>query len=190
LNKAEKANMTKTETNKTPVCNDTEDSYLRKQAWDYFSVHAAQRLTIFNFYIGLSSATATGYFASLKSDSNLGPMRTLLALLLCFFAFVFWKLDERTKALIGIAEDSLKYFERSQAHHIHAKVFTHEETTAAAQRRSLKGWRATMFWRWPLSYTKCFHLVYLSFFLMGVAALMLNHPRAVEWCWDAIRRLV
>ena len=36
-----------------------EDSYLRKQAWDYFNVHASQRLAIFNFYVVLSSLTMT-----------------------------------------------------------------------------------------------------------------------------------
>ena len=29
----------------------TEDD-LRKQTWDYFHMHAAQRLTTFNFYVG------------------------------------------------------------------------------------------------------------------------------------------
>lgn len=74
----------------------SEPSYLRKQAWDYFSVHASQRLTIFNFYIIVSSLVATSYFASFKSDSNLESARPALAALLCFIAFVFWKLDSAT----------------------------------------------------------------------------------------------
>jgi len=31
------------------------ETFLRKQAWDYFVIHASQRMTIFNFYIALSS---------------------------------------------------------------------------------------------------------------------------------------
>ena len=48
----------------------------------------------------LSSLTATTYAAALKSESNLQPVRGLIALLLCLFAFVFWKLDERNRFLI------------------------------------------------------------------------------------------
>ena len=163
---------------------------MRKQAWDYFSMHASQRLTIFNFYIGLSSFTATGYVASFNRDSNLGSVRALLAFLLCFFAFVFWKLDQRTNVLIKNAENTLKHFEESQAHHLHAKVFLHEEIETETHRKSIKGWGKVMFWRLPLSYSQCFNTVYLTFFSIGIGALAWNHLGWMYWCWRAIRGLV
>jgi hypothetical protein len=167
-----------------------EESFLRKQAWDYFNTHAGQRLTIFNFYIGLSSVTATGYFASFKADSNLESVRVLLAGLLCFFAFVFWKLDQRTKVLIKNAENALKYFEELQPHHVRAKVFMHEETKTDAHRDSIKGWAKLMIWRWPLSYSDCFNLVYIVFFMIGIGALMWNHLHWIQWFWRGICRLL
>src|ERR1700731_2520334 len=80
------------------------NTFLRKQAWDYFDAHASQRMSIFNFYIALSSVTATTYAAAWKADSNLQSARGLLAFLLLLFAFVFWKFDQRNKALIKNAE--------------------------------------------------------------------------------------
>ena len=55
------------------------DDFLRKQAWDYFVLHAGQRLTVFNFYIVISSVTATAYFSSFKIDSNLQHARPFSA---------------------------------------------------------------------------------------------------------------
>ena len=163
-------------------------SFLQRQAWDYFNTHAAQRLTIFNFYIGLSSVAATGFFASFKSDSNLQSARPLLAGLLCFFAFVFWKLDQRTKALIKNAEDTLKYFEDLQPHHVHAKVFLHEEMKTEEHRESIKGWAKILIWRWPLSYSHCFNLVYAVFFMIGAAALVPYAWHCIQSCLQTISR--
>jgi hypothetical protein len=182
--------MTRTSADRPPEPNDIEDSFLRKQAWDYFSAHGAQRMTIFNFYIALSSLTATGYYASLKSDSHLESARTLFALLLCFFAFIFWKLDQRTKLLIKNAEHALKYFEELEPHPLHAKVFLCEETKTKATRKATKGWQSLMLWRQPLSYSDCFNLVYSVFFLIGAWSLLSNHPWWVQWCWHTIRSLV
>jgi hypothetical protein len=182
--------MTKSEHNNLAEDEGEEESFLRKQAWDYFNTHAAQRLTIFNFYIGLSSVTATGYFASFKSESNLESVRVLLAGLLCFFAFVFWKLDQRTKALIRNAEKALEYFEELQPHHLHAKVFLHEEMKTDEHRKSISGWAKALFWRWPLSYSDCFNLVYLVFFMIGLGALLWNHVRWIQSSRHAICDLI
>ena len=146
-----------------------EDSYLRKQAWDYFNVHASQRLAIFNFYVVLSSLTMTSYFASFKSDSNLQSARPVLAALLCLFAFIFWKLDDRNKFLIKNSERALKYFESTDLADEIAKVFTQEDKDTKAKR--LTGWQWIMFWRVHLSYSNCFNVIFLLFFLVGVIGL-------------------
>lgn len=144
---------------------------LRKQAWDYFSIHASQRLTAFDFYIALSSLVATGYFASFKADSNLAPARPALSGLLCLLAFIFWKLDQRNKALIKNAERALKFFEQSESVDTIAKVFTQEEVETRA--RELKGWRRVLFWRSHLSYSDCFNLLFGVFFALGFVGLVL-----------------
>jgi hypothetical protein len=43
----------------------------REQAWKYFALHAGQRMSIFNFYITISTAlvAATGVFIGIKTIS-------------------------------------------------------------------------------------------------------------------------
>ena len=167
-----------------------EEPFLQKQAWDYFNTHAAQRMSVFNFYIALSSFTATGYFATFKSDSNLASARWIIALLLCLFAFIFWKLDQRVKFLIKNAENALKHFEARQPHAMQAKVFLREEAETIRHREAFKGWRRIFFWRLPLSYSDCFNLVYLAFFLVGAIGLLLVALPYISWFWRAIHRVV
>jgi len=147
-------------------------STLEKRAWDYFSVHASQRIATFNFYIVLSSLTATSYFASLKADSNLLSARPALAGLLCLLAIIFWKLDQRNRVLIKNAERALKFFEQLHVGDDIAKVFTQEEIETSS--RKLKGWRRMLFWRAQLSYSDCFNMVFLVFFLIGLAGLIFS----------------
>lgn len=145
-----------------------EGKFLRKQAWDYFAIHASQRMSIFNFYIVISSAVVAGYFASFKSDSNLQSARWCLAALLCFLAFIFWKLDGRNKILIKNAERALKYFEQAGAGDAVAKLFTVEEAETKERRARDKGVRKLLVWRRHLSYSDCFNSVFFVFFLIGI----------------------
>lgn len=155
------------------------DSFLRKQAWDYFALHASQRMTIFNFYIVLSSVTTTSYAASFKTDSNLQPARVILAALLCLFAVIFWKLDSRNKALIKNAEEVLKYFESAEEGNTVAKVFTREELKTSA--KQLRGWRMLLFWRWHMSYSDCFNAVFSIFFAVGLFGVIQVALRHLQW---------
>lgn len=149
-----------------------QEGFLRKQAWDYFAAHASQRMTIFNFYIVLSSVTATTYFASFKGDSNLQSARWGLALSLCFFAFIFWKLDGRNKALIKNAEAALRHFEQNEPGDVVTKVFTNEKIETDKRWESVRGWRWLCFWCWHLSYSDCFNSVFVAFFLLGLGGLV------------------
>jgi hypothetical protein len=164
--------------------NGGQDSFLRKQAWDYFSTHASQRMSIFNFYIALSSLTATTYAASWKADSNLQSARWLLASLLCLFAFVFWKLDQRNRALIKNAERALKYFEKSDGGEPVAMVFCQEEAETNARRAYVTGWRWMQVWNWTLTYSHCFNFVFAVFAFIGVAGLaasVYSHLHLFAW---------
>lgn len=151
---------------------DSDKSALRRQAWDCFDTHASQRMTVFNFYIILSSLVATSYFASFKGDSTLQPARPLLAGLLCLFAFIFWKLDQRNKKLIKNAERALKFFEQSKQIDVVAKVFTQEELETLSKKT--RGWQWALFWHWPLSYSDCFNCVFFIFFALGFVGLVFS----------------
>lgn len=72
---------------------------LRDYVWNYFQVHAAQRLTTFNFYIALSTAVTTGLFATLSQAFRVPLLGVVLGILLITFSFVFWKLDHRNREL-------------------------------------------------------------------------------------------
>ncbi len=146
------------------------ENFLRKQAWDYFQLHANQRLAVFNFYIVISSVTATAYFSSFKSDSNLQHARSVLAALLCVFAFLFWKLDQRTKTLVKNAERALKFYENREEIESVAKVFTQEELDNSCAQHGI--WRFLP-WRLRLSYSDCFNFVFLIFFLLGLSGFAL-----------------
>lgn len=150
------------------------DSALQKQAWDYFALHASQRMTVFNFYIVLSALTTTSYVASFDSHSDLDPLRIALATLLCLFAFVFWKLDERTKRLVKIGEEALKHFEGVSLADDVAKVFTREEAETTRKRSTQEGWNP---WHRLLTYSDCFRLIFVAFFVAGLVELTVSLVR-------------
>jgi hypothetical protein len=156
-----------------------DDSFLRKQAWDYFTTHASQRIATFNFYIVLSSLIATTYFPSFKTDVTMRPARPFLAALLCLFAFIFWKLDQRNRQLIKNAKRALKCFEKMEEADVLLKVFTQEESETAASKP--QGLRRLLFWRLPLSYSDCFNSVFLIFFLLGLVMLFVSLAALVGW---------
>jgi hypothetical protein len=143
---------------------------VRQYVWNYFQLHASQRLTTFNFYIIIATVVATGY-VTLLSEDHLPILGITLGLLLTFLSFIFWKLDTRNKQLIKNAEDALKLLEEEYAKEKDGKpnilrIFTYEEyqTNIIKRRRS--------FWIWKkyYSYSNCFNLVFLTFGALGILA--------------------
>lgn len=147
------------------------DNILQKQAWDYFQMHASQRLTTFNFYLVISSLITTTLFSTFQKDYQFYCIRVIPGLLLIFVSFVFWKLDIRNKELIEIAEASLKFFEANNQikdsgnrPHI-AKVFSREEYETNRKRINK---RKFSFWENHFSYSDCFNLVFICFGIVGI----------------------
>jgi hypothetical protein len=84
----------------------------RSYAWGYFALHADQRLKLFNFFLILSGLIL-GAFPAVR---NMAPGTKLVALLPSFLvlsAFIFWRLDERTRHFLKNAEAALKFLEDS-----------------------------------------------------------------------------
>jgi len=149
---------------------------LHKQAWDYFHMHADQRLTTFNFFIVLSSVITTALIASLRGESEVPFLGVLFGLLLTLFSFVFWKLDSRNKQLIKAAEAALKFFESlveledtEDEPHV-ARLFLREEYDTRRIRRR----KSILFWRNFFSYSDCFKMVFVSFCLIGVLGMVIS----------------
>jgi len=76
----------------------------RQYVWNYFKLHASQRLITFNFYIVISTAIAAGYIVALGVNS-IPVLVILLSFTISLLSFIFWKLDVRNKLLIKNADD-------------------------------------------------------------------------------------
>jgi hypothetical protein len=83
----------------------------RDYAWKYFALHADQRLKTFQFFITLATALIGGTLIFLRYDESHHKWIAVLGFLLCFLAFVFWKLDHRTSALVKNGENALKFLD-------------------------------------------------------------------------------
>jgi hypothetical protein len=98
-------------------------------------------------------------------------------------AFVFWKLDQRTKFFIKNAENALRYFEGLDQADEATKVFTNEEEHRTL--RIARGWRRVLHLSYNLSYSECFNSVFLTFFLLGVGSLLFHFR-----IWATLRRML
>jgi hypothetical protein len=147
----------------------------RKQAWDYFQMHASQRLTTFNFYIVISSVVTTALFSTFQKDYKVPVLGIPLGFLLILFSYIFWKVDQRNKQLIKSAEAALKYFESTWEledeegiPHV-AKIFQHEES--ATNRR--KETRSVLPWKSHYSYSNSFNRIFLGFAIVGLIGVVI-----------------
>ncbi|NKB65750.1 MAG: hypothetical protein GKR89_01695 [Candidatus Latescibacteria bacterium] len=141
---------------------------LRQYAWDYFHLHSTQRMSVFNFFTFLAALMTTGLVTTFGPNFQAHSLGIALGALLSLIAFVFWKLDQRTRFLIKNAEEALKELEGSiggeqdQPHP--ATLFRYEEHRTSAARRAQSIWP----WRRQLSYGKSLNLVFLLFGLFGL----------------------
>ena len=101
--------MTTADPEGTKLTSDREGTF-RDYAWNYFAVHAQQRLQLFEFYITISTATLAGFFALLQVASA-RRLVCLVGFALTFFSFIFWKLELRTRTLVKNAEEALRYLD-------------------------------------------------------------------------------
>ncbi|MBI5564437.1 MAG: hypothetical protein HY870_06055 [Chloroflexi bacterium] len=147
---------------------------LNQQAWNYYQVHAEQRLIAANFYISIASVLAGALFAVLQNTQTM-RVGALLGVLLIVLSYVFWKWDRRTADLIKIAEDALKYFEgqselksTNDEPHV-AQIFRREAYLTARQRKR----RSIFFWRNYYTYRACLNLIFTSFAMAGAIGVWL-----------------
>ncbi len=155
------------------------DTTLNQTAWNYYQVHAEQRLIAANFYISIASVLAGALFAVLQTTQTV-RVGALLGALLMVLSYVFWKWDRRTSDLIKIAEEALKFYEgqhglKSATTEPHVtQIFQREAYLTARQRQR----RSIFFWRNYYTYRTCLNLIFVSFALAGAigAGLALTLP--------------
>ena len=76
----------------------------RNATWEYFKVHAQQRMSLFNFFVVFSSLATTCLVATFREETRAHMLGVGLGILLMVVSFIFWKLDERVRFLIKHAE--------------------------------------------------------------------------------------
>lgn len=86
----------------------------RTYAWNYFAVHAAQRMSVFQFFVTLATAIVGGAVL-IAGSAHDRKWAALLFIMLPFLSYVFWCLDKRTASLIKNAERALKDIEANNA---------------------------------------------------------------------------
>lgn len=138
---------------------------LREYAWNYFRIHADQRLRTFNFYLIICALISGGLGAIIKESTTV-IVGIPLALIMTFLSFIFWKLDTRNKQLIRHGEEALICLENDACKETQdaipssLSIFCNEEKAT----NLLKGQSLVY------TYSTCFHLVFLVFGVGGLVA--------------------
>jgi hypothetical protein len=148
----------------------------RTYAWSYFALHADQRMKLFNFFL-LLSGLILGAFPPVR---NMAPTSKLVGFFPAFLvlaAFIFWRLDERTRFLIKNAEAALKLLDKHWSIQLSddktphfVRLFDRDEYLTADMKS--KWWVKCLI---PVSYTDNFRLVFL---MVGCVGTFL-----AAWVW-------
>lgn len=89
--------------------------------WEYFKLHAEQRLKTFHFYIIIITLLIGSALTILKDKEYI--FFIFVGILMSFFFFIFWRLDIRNKELISTAEEEIIKLEEK----FFVKVFTKDK---------------------------------------------------------------
>jgi hypothetical protein len=81
-----------------------------RYAWDWFSYHARQRLTAFNFFLIVMGAVVVGYTQAI--ESHLPALGVSLGVLGAFVALAFWAMDIRNEELVNCGRVALDEVEQ------------------------------------------------------------------------------
>lgn len=80
--------------------------------WKWFSYHAGQRTTLFNYSLIVTGIFANGYVLAIKDGmTDVAKYIAWLGVLMCL---VFVMLDRRNKRLVNVGEDLLQELEKKQ----------------------------------------------------------------------------
>lgn len=142
---------------------------MRSHAWQYFALHAGQRISMFNFFLVLTGLLGAGLAACIQGDGIVRAAGPALGLFLTVVAFVFYKLDQRTSFFVKHAEAALSKLE-AEFSVPEARLFTQEVDATAA--RSLSPQFRRMW-----TYSKSFKFVFVVTASVGLAGATLSIGR-------------
>ena len=135
-------------------------------ATKHFEIHAAQRLTAFNFFIVISGAILAAIAASFQKPNEFALVGAALGILLVLLSIIFWKLDRRTKFLIKHSESAIKHYEMINLAQ-EFRVFSNEDAATTAHREKHR-YLHRMF-----SYSEAFGMLFVGSGILGLAGAIL-----------------
>jgi|SRR5918996_420099 hypothetical protein len=147
----------------------------RTYAWGYFALHADQRMKLFNFFLILSGLIL-GAFPAVRAMAAGGKAVAFLPMLLVLTAFIFWRLEERTRRLVKNGENALRFLDEQWSleelpdktpHHL--RLFARDDYLMG---RIKKRWWAKRLV--PISYADSFRIAYLMIGGVGVVLTKLR----------------
>jgi hypothetical protein len=144
------------------------DKDMLNYIWNYFQLHANQRMSVFNFYVSFSSLITIPLILTFKNEKNLHLLGILLGFLLFMLSIVFWKLDVRTRMLIKISQDALKQLENnfnSKNDEITSKLrILQLDEDITKNMKKEENFPNNLL----LTYANCFNLVFFVFGMIGM----------------------
>jgi hypothetical protein len=141
----------------------------REYAWQYFKVHADQRMSLFNFFVVISALLTAALSTTWKKDCAHPMYGLFLSFGIVVISFVFWKLNQRVAYFIKHAEAALKDIENlSLKDGDLARLFCLEETKTKTVKEKTN-WKI---WTWHMTYSECFGVVYVVFAVIGLIGMV------------------
>ena len=151
------------------------NEYLRQQAWDYFALHAQQRLTTVNFYLIVATALTAVAVASFEENFGFPGLGLPAGLLLSLLSFAFWRLDFRNRELIWSAEAALRSLEADSpvdggTGELPLEWLFTREHRQSEKRKSATNWKSYLI---PHTYSHVFNVLYGGFLATGLLIAVL-----------------
>lgn len=138
--------------------------------WDYFSIHAKQRMQMFNFYIILETLFITAFCTLCEFGDKMCIYRIIVSLAIIVFSVAFYLIDKRSKMMIKESEKALRTLEGryEEKYGRDIMIFTKEEESTTRQRENCCF--ASKF----LSYSKMLKFIYVFFIIIGFVCLFIE----------------
>jgi len=136
--------------------------------WEYFSLHASQRIQVFNFYVTLETCLVASFFIVAQLSGNQTIYKVAISGSMVMFSFVFALLDSRTKTMIKAVEESLRQVEGK-----YMKYFDANFMIFSREKSDTDSFRKKCCLRNLQSYSKLFRLLYLLFAVLGIAGILM-----------------
>jgi len=137
--------------------------------WNYFSLHANQRVQVFNFFIIIECFLIGGFFTVSQLASENKFYKIVICCLVVLFSFIFFLLDIRTKNIIKIVEKSIIQVEEKYKDKIGK-----ENMIFSCEQEFTKLDRTKSLFKKLLSYSNIFLIIFFLFIVLGIICIILT----------------